>query len=347
MAIPKVAIACQGGGSHAAFAAGVLQRLFSAECFNRFELVGLSGTSGGAMCSAIAWAGLLLDGPADAVERLAGFWRDLEARAAPDIVANALGVWVTRLPVSAEVSPYLYPPIAEDRLRELLSKHLPFNALPTDSARRAKPTLLIGATDVRTGDRLIFPGEHLNQDQLVASAAVPPIYRAVEASGHLCWDGLFSSNPPVREFTDFDLAHRPDEIWVVQINPQRRHELPESSNEIIDRRNELSGNLALGQELYFTTRINALIEQDESLKARYKPIKIRVVQMHLEARDYPGPLDYASKLDRNPALIHALLRKGRERAEWFFDARSDWPRDGTAPHRSVYATKPTVMSGAA
>jgi NTE family protein len=342
--VPKVAIACQGGGSHAAFAAGVLQRLFSDELFKRFELVGLSGTSGGAMCSALAWAGLLIDGPADSVRRLGAFWRDLEARNGPDIVANALGVWYTRLPVNADISPYLYPPLAEERLRALLGKHLPFDALPSDPARRARPTLLIGATDVQSGDRVIFAGEHLNQDQLVASAAVPPLYRAIEASGRWCWDGLFSSNPPVREFTDFNLDARPDEIWVVQINPQRRKELPESPNEIIDRRNELSGNLALGQELYFATRINALLAQDKKLASRYKSIKIRLVPMHLDARDYPGPLDYASKFDRNPALIHALLRKGRERAEWFFDARSDWPREDTAPHRSIYATQPIAVS---
>ncbi len=203
---PKVAIACQGGG--AVFAAGVLQWLFGDES-DRFDLVGLSGTSGGTMCSAPAWAGLVTVGLHDAVERLAGFWRDLEARAAPDIVANALGVWYTRLPVNAEISPYLYPPIAEDRLRELLNAHLPFDALPQDAARRSHPTLLIGATDLQSGDRLIFTGEHLTQDQLLASAAVPPLYRAVEVEGRMCWDSLFSSNPPVREFTDFDFDRRP------------------------------------------------------------------------------------------------------------------------------------------
>ncbi|SAK78425.1 patatin [Caballeronia hypogeia] len=343
-AILKVAIACQGGGSHAAFAAGVLEQLLSDDFVRRFELVALSGTSGGAMCSALAWAGLLLGGPKDAITRLAGFWNDLEARDGPDIVANAVGTWYARLPINAEISPYLYPPVAEERLRELLDKYLPFASLPKEAERRAKPTLLIGATDVRSGDRVIFPGEKLDQDQLVASAAVPPLYRAVAADGRLCWDGLFSSNPPVREFTDFTLDRRPDEIWVVQINPQRRRELPESMNEIIDRRNELSGNLALGQELYFLTRVNQMLAADESLSSRYKPIKIRVVQMHLDAKDYPGPLDYASKLDRNPALIHALIRKGRERAEWFFDARSDWPREGTPPHKSVYATTPAAVS---
>ncbi|BAN24959.1 patatin-like phospholipase family protein [Caballeronia insecticola] len=343
-AIPKVAIACQGGGSHAAFAAGVLEALLSGEFYSRFELVALSGTSGGAMCSALAWAGLLLGGPADAIRRLSGFWTDLQARDGPDIVANALGTWYARLPVNAEISPYLYPPVAEERLRELLDKHLPFASLPAAPEQRAKPTLLIGATDVQSGDRVIFTGEKLDIDQLVASAAVPPLYRAVAADGRLCWDGLFSSNPPVREFTDFALASRPDEIWVVQINPQYRRELPESMNEIIDRRNELSGNLALGQELYFTTRVNELLTTNKSLAKRYKPIKIRVVQMHLDAKDYPGPLDYASKLDRNPALIHALIRKGRERAAWFFDERSNWPRDDTVPHRSVYATRPPMAS---
>lgn len=43
----KVAIACQGGGSHAAFAAGVLARLLAPDAPRPFEIVGLSGTSGG------------------------------------------------------------------------------------------------------------------------------------------------------------------------------------------------------------------------------------------------------------------------------------------------------------
>jgi NTE family protein len=43
----KVAIACQGGGSHTAFAAGVLSVLLAKENGERFDLVALSGTSGG------------------------------------------------------------------------------------------------------------------------------------------------------------------------------------------------------------------------------------------------------------------------------------------------------------
>ncbi|MFY9664301.1 MAG: hypothetical protein WAL67_16230 [Candidatus Cybelea sp.] len=44
----KIAIACQGGGSQAAFTAGALQALFEAGIADRFEITALSGTSGGA-----------------------------------------------------------------------------------------------------------------------------------------------------------------------------------------------------------------------------------------------------------------------------------------------------------
>ena len=43
----NVAIACQGGGSHTAFTAGVLKELLR-DWDDRHELVGISGTSGGA-----------------------------------------------------------------------------------------------------------------------------------------------------------------------------------------------------------------------------------------------------------------------------------------------------------
>jgi NTE family protein len=231
------------------------------------------------------------------------------------------------MPVSVEVSPYLYDPPAEPRLRALLRAHLDLEHFTTDSDRRGRPKLLIGATDVLDGNRVIFPGETLTTSDLIASAAVPPLFRAVDADGHLYWDGLFATNPPVREFTDLD--DRPDEIWVVQINPQRRHKEPRSMQEIVDRRNELAGNLSLGQELYFVQKINQLLEGHGALGARYKSIRVRLVELGAEGLDYP------SKLDRTSTFIEHLIATGRDRADWFFDERSNWPRERTAPPRSV------------
>ena len=58
----RVAIACQGGGSHTAFTAGVLRRLFDSDDIARYDVVGLSGTSGGAVCALLcrrrrSWTG--------------------------------------------------------------------------------------------------------------------------------------------------------------------------------------------------------------------------------------------------------------------------------------------------
>ena len=44
---PRVAIACQGGGSQTAFTAGVLKALFENKVQDHFNIVSLSGTSGG------------------------------------------------------------------------------------------------------------------------------------------------------------------------------------------------------------------------------------------------------------------------------------------------------------
>ncbi len=47
----KIAIACQGGGSHTAFTAGVLKKLLEKGVHQTYDFVGLSGTSGGAICN--------------------------------------------------------------------------------------------------------------------------------------------------------------------------------------------------------------------------------------------------------------------------------------------------------
>src|SRR5438094_9846629 len=321
---PKVAIACQGGGSHAAFTAGVLSRLLEPDFAERYELVALSGTSGGAMCAALAWAGLISGGTEDARARLAGFWRDLEAKEPVDAAMNFWSVWFARLPVTLEMSPYLFEPLAELTLRALLEKHLRLERLSTP--RPAQPKLLVGATNIQSGDRTVFDGCTLSYDELVASTAVPLLYRAVKAGDALYWDGLFSTNPPVRELTELDQL--PDEIWVVQLNPQRRADEPKNVRDIVDRRNELAGNLSLAQALYFIDRVNRLRSEHGTLQAKYKHITIRVVELARE-------LDNASKLDRSAQLIDGLIEHGNERAALFFDERSLWPRPDSLPARAV------------
>jgi NTE family protein len=74
----RVAIACQGGGSHTAFTAGVLDRLCG-DVLDTHEVVGFSGTSGGAVCALLAWYALRDGDPAAAGRLLAEFWADNSA----------------------------------------------------------------------------------------------------------------------------------------------------------------------------------------------------------------------------------------------------------------------------
>ena len=46
--------------------------------------------------------------------------------------------------------------------------------------------------------------EAITADAVLASAAIPTLFRAVHEDGGVYWDGLFSQNPPVRELLATD-----------------------------------------------------------------------------------------------------------------------------------------------
>lgn len=326
----RVAIACQGGGSHTAFTAGVLRRILATD---GIDVVALSGTSGGAICALLAWHGLVHDNRKLGIDLLDAFWREIRATAPWDAALNAWLVGAARLEgivALPAVSPYLVPPLGQDRLRAQLLRLVPEEEI---RRRTARPLLLVGAVDVRSGAFRVFSSagagpdggkpEHrrhlpLSVEALLASAAVPNLFRAVPVGddGVVCWDGLFSQNPPVRDLPDEPEA-RPDEIWVVRINPEARREVPVTVPAILDRRNELSGNLSLRQELDFIEKINDLVERKAFKDARYRPIPLRSIEM---ADAFAEPLDTGSKLDRAPALIGSLMAHGDERAGAFLAA---------------------------
>jgi NTE family protein len=315
----RVAVACQGGGSHTAFTAGVLKRLLGDETLARYELVGLSGTSGGAICALLAWYGLAGGDPDRPGELLEAFWADNTATGPYEQLLNAWTLWlgalqdVVTLPA---VSPYDNPfaTAAAAELRRLLERRVDFDALP-DGQR--DPMLLIGAVDVLSGDFKAFSSrrDRISVETILASAAIPTLFRAVHLDGGTYWDGLFSQNPPVRELVDA----QPDEIWVIQINPRRLETEPRSPIEIADRRNELSGNLSLYQELRFVEKIDELLEEGTIARGgKYRTIVVRIIE--LSRSRLPAALGPASKLNRDPQFIAGLIAHGEERAGEFLAA---------------------------
>src|SRR6201985_3978836 len=88
-------LAGRGGWSHTAFTAGVLKRLLGADEFAGFQVAGLSGTSGGAVCALLAWYALLDDDLVGAGRLLDRFWADNSARGPAEMLVNTWIPWAS------------------------------------------------------------------------------------------------------------------------------------------------------------------------------------------------------------------------------------------------------------
>ena len=309
----RVAIACQGGGSHTAFTAGALQGLLQ-----RFpgdlELAALTGTSGGAICAALAWDGLVRRNIPQAVDKLERFWNDIAARDPWDQLANhalMTTMGLRDLMVLPEVTPYQFPPWGEERFRAILARYFDFEELRLLARAPGVPLLRIGAVEVLSGHFELFTGEEVSAECLLASAAIPELFRAVAIPGRgVYWDGLFSQNPPIHDL----LEHQIDEIWLIQINSSSCPRVPTETHEILDRRNALSGNLSMEQELGFIDMLNRAVRAGRLSEANYHPIEVSRISLDRE-------LGHRTKLDRRPELLDELREYGKTKCRWFLRER--------------------------
>ena len=318
--VTRVAIACQGGGSHTAFTAGVLRTLL-AEWDDDHELVGISGTSGGAFNALAVWYGLVTGDEDDASELLDSLWDDLAASSPQDRWTNEVLTGTSRLESAGypipSVSPYQLPgpEVGKQRIRAVLERHIDFTAIPELCESRV-PKLVVGTVDINAGVFETFTDGDVDVDAVLASAAVPNLFRAVEVHGHLHWDGLFSQNPPVSDLFHVAPARKPEELWVIQINEQTFEGEPRTTDVIADRRNELSGNLSLNQELRFIERVNQWVEEGTLPADEFTHTEVSRIQ---KGRRY----GCATKLDRDPDFLDELQALGEQRAREFLASRED------------------------
>jgi NTE family protein len=390
----KVAVACQGGGIHASFSVGVLTEILKhideqkkpkdIEDRKRYELVGLSGTSAGALCALMVWYGLApKKGGAcsvgEAIKGLNSFWESFAATTRAEKLVNRLAYSAFmaqeyETPVLGLNAPVLSLnpggliskaicaalPLLRVRqqyfdLKELLAKACPeFESIKWDNLQTR---LLVGASEVVNGIETTFDSDRnmLNQGcrhtkanapvtkrwrerlplslgAVAASGTWPQFLPAKEIDDRYYWDGLYSQNPPIREFlAGVFPEYVPDEIWVVRINPQQWAELPQSNAEIIDRENELIGNLSLNKELDFILTVNDWIDEfGGGFAQKYKHVTVRTIKMKEQTAD---KLRYSSKFDRSWDFMDQLRKEGEAVArEWL----RHWPDVGRYPEDAGY-----------
>src|SRR5215468_4596760 len=156
---PKIAIACQGGGSQTAFTAGVLKALIDREIGQRFEVVSISGTSGGAVCATLVWFAIC-NGDRPLWRRLIDFWNENTAispveRAFNDAIIQSMRMINSGLLPAFQLSPsspYVKSLLSWAKLGcrdeftnfpAVLRKHIDFDRIASWGPRSQRPVLVI------------------------------------------------------------------------------------------------------------------------------------------------------------------------------------------------------------
>jgi NTE family protein len=374
----KIVIGCQGGGAHAAFEAGVLTEILEdIEQSKRFNLVGISGTSAGALCALMVWYGLAPKNgrpgsTREAIDKINSFWDGFAASTPAETVLNASAYAAMRGEEQEVPLLGINAPIFGLNPAGLLSKAMTAG-LPPIGVRKeyydfdtmvasacpdfgsidwasVKTRVLLGASEVIHGIETVFDSDcnkgsdgeptvthrwrkrlPLTLSSVAASGSLPTLREAERIGRDYFWDGLYSQNPPIREFVA-GKDEVPDEVWIIRINPQQWPELPVTNADIQDRQNELMGNLSLNKELDFILTVNAWCERykDESFGKAHKKIIIRTIKMKKETAD---ALRFSSKFNRGRGFLDRLRAEGRDVArEWL----SRWPQKEAYPDDAAY-----------
>lgn len=389
-----IAIACQGGGTHAAFTWGVLgeilktKQAWDAEPDGgaTFNVVAVSGTSAGALCALATFYGMAPNtadpscGSIDkAIERLDFLWTTFAATtpvesAFNQLVGTLLELRAQGVPFPASDPYAVYAGVGLSALAKLgarpvylefpalLEELCPhFGAIDWNAVAARDIRVLAGAIEILSGNFEIFDSDKtleemgllgapptnqyeetrwrmrraISLEGVAASGTLPEVLpaqvipnqsfpvcgsgKAVIRPGYY-WDGLYSQNPPIRDLLETaNKEHKPDEIWVVRINPQEFRPGAErlSLEDIRDRENDLAGNLSLNQELDHILTVNRWLDKyanGNPLLARYKPIAVRTIKM---TRETAWGLRHTTKFDRSPEHLARLRQEGQEIArQW-------------------------------
>jgi NTE family protein len=347
---PSVNLALQGGGAHGAFTWGVLDWFLE---HRSFTLDSVSGASAGSM-NAIALAQGWSDGKADvanaeradrsraALEKfwmavsesgsvkppvwvsdlgkswiesnpVLKFWSDVGGKLGSAVSNNAMTkglstFWFENL--TRNFSPYQLNPGNFHPLRGILDEQIDFEKIQ----KTCPFNLFIATTRVRDGKLKVFRGPELSTDVILASACLPTLFQAVKVGDEFYWDGGYTADPAIWPFF---YESQCDDTLLVMVNPLHRNALPKTSEDIIDRLNEISFNASLQGELRAVSFVQRMHQQGW-LKPEFAK-KLRNPRLHALLADTAlSELPANSKMQTDKVFLLDLKDRGREHAkQWW------------------------------
>jgi NTE family protein len=325
----ELGLALQGGGSHAAFTWGALDRLLDEVERGGLRIAAISGASGGAVNAALLASGLAIGGPAAARGKLRQFWTSVSREGF--LGGNALFGFAEPGPFGLDidwspgaialealglvVSPYnnlFYT----DALRPLLEAALPLADLARLNAT-VPPRVFVGTTNVGTNGRTIFSQPAITIDTLRASACLPTEFRAVRIGGADYWDGGFLGNPPLRPLVDIA-----QDLLLMLVNPfVRPGSPPTSARQILNRTNEIMFSASVVLEVNGIEAVNRVLAEaarpgrKATANSRYKPVRLHLVRDD----EFMATLGVVSKSSTSRLLIETLFGVGWRAADRWLD----------------------------
>ena len=314
---PKVALALQGGGTHGAYTWGVLDRLLDDATI---DIIGVTGTSAGAISGAVLVDGLVRGGPKQGRAELRLFWEAVGAmpglgsffsgisgEEAATTPLESIPAYVERM--RQNLSPYDLSPSNSTPLRPLLTELIDFDRLRLQEEIQ----LTVSATNARTARRRVFTNQDVSVDALLASACLPQFFPAVEIEGEPYWDGGFTGNPAFAPL----LTKMPDcDLIIVRVDPLNRLEAPRSLPDILNRTVEISHNSTFWLELGALAVVLRFVDERRSPFGR---IRCHVIEASPIMERFPA----SSKLNNYPPLLGYLFDLGRQTCDAWIAQHGD------------------------
>jgi NTE family protein len=249
-----IALVLQGGGALGAYQAGVYEALAEADLHPDW----ISGISIGAINGALI-AG---NAPQERVDKLRAFWERVTDKPCFDwgerslwVKSDAVRQWLNQMSAYFALAggasgfftprfpmPWLHPPgtpaatsfYDTSRLKQTLEELVDFERINAQRLRFS-----VGAVNVRSGNFVYFDTatHSIGPEHVMASAALPPGFPAVEIEGEHYWDGGLVSNTPLQWIADsrphFDTLAFQVDLW------NARGELPFSIADVATRQKEI------------------------------------------------------------------------------------------------------------
>jgi NTE family protein len=290
-------LALQGGGAHGAFTWGVLDRILQVP---GLQISAVSGTSSGAMNAAALVQGWERDGANGARAALAEFW---EAVAKHNAMADWWAAGARAWSDSAWFKPTLSP-LSFNAMRPLVESFFDIDAL-----RRSSIALYVAATRVRDGALVVFDGDGLSHEALLASSCLPQWFPAVEIDGEAYWDGGFAGNPALEPL----LTVPGDALLCILVQPLQLGQVPRQSSDILDVSAQLAFGTAFRRELRDLAMARQRADQRFLLSARERALRRLRLQI-IAPDDGLGALGHAAT-DTRLHQLHALRERGYATAD--------------------------------